>query len=216
MERVVPRDRASLERAAALFAAAPRDLFVYPRLELDKDLARGQELTSPEIVPSKDEPLLVLDIDRGNHARVLAADGLTFDIDRKYLVDQPAGTPALPARPRALSPTLDVLRLGALLPPGGKSEYDKAREARQKCLDKAWEPYRRQLPTVTHQSDVEVVFRKTAAESRIEEAGLKAMDKACGTELAFAKKVEGMRTKVLAAVEVSRVPLLATARANFK
>lgn len=50
-------DRASAELSAKIFAAAPADLFVYPDLDLDADLARGG---NGHDVPKKNEPLLVI------------------------------------------------------------------------------------------------------------------------------------------------------------
>jgi hypothetical protein len=215
--RVTPHSRASLELAATVFGTAPRELFVTPKLELDGDLAAATGLGPKATLPAKGEPLLILGI-ASEQATVLAADGLVFRVPTKYLVALPEGAAALPAKPRPIEPSTKIETVAGLLPASDKSfaAYNKQREARDKCRERAFAPYGRQLPSISRPGGVDVVIIKNAAYNRIEDAGNAAMDKQCGTDEAFAKKTEGMRVKMLAAFEASRPALLSTATASFK
>jgi len=217
VHRVTRLDRAGLELAAALFAAAPHELFVTPKLALDADLAHALGVTAAGTFPAKGEPLLVLDNDR-DRATVLTADGLTFQLERKHLVDLGAGSPVVPAKPRPIAAATKIETVGAMLPKTDKglTAFHEAVAQRQKCRDAAWAPYGRQLPTITRPAGVDLVIVTNPAYDRIEAAGNAAMDRTCGTDEAFAKKTEGMRVKMLAAFEASRQALLATATASFK
>jgi len=97
----------------------------------------------------------------------------------------------------------------------GDAHYAQVKQ-REACLDRAWEPYRRQLPSYTRPAGVDIVVYKSARTNQIEEAGQRAMDKQCGTSEAFAKKTEATRAKLAIEVEKTRAKLLAEATANLK
>jgi hypothetical protein len=87
-----------------LFLAAPRALFVFPKLDLDGATARfdarireppgAAAPVDPIDYPKKDEPVLRLG------AQVLAADGNLYQVAWNELAAAPSGPPPLPTTPR--------------------------------------------------------------------------------------------------------------------
>ena len=202
---------AAAERAARVFAAVPKQALVYAKLTFDKDLGGGDGY------PVKNEPLVLLGIDRGR-ATVLTADGKRFYVKSTHVVLAPDGPVAIPAAPRPAADR-DIYGTIAMLAPAQQKlgEAHRARvKARDACLDRAWEPYRRQLPSYTRPAGVSVVVYKSARTKQIEEAGQRAMDSKCGTDTAFAKKTEATRKQLAREVEKTRAKLLAVATANLK
>lgn len=207
------RDHSHSELTAKLWAAAPKQVFVYSKLDLDKDIASG----SSEAFPKKSEPMLVLDVDQ-SRAEVLTADGLRFHVKLTHLLLKPDGEAVLPAAPRPLR-KLDIGGAISLLPPSAKglvTAREKRLDAYEKCVDRTWAPYGRQLPTITRPSGVDVVYYESARTKNIRAAGEAAVDRACGTDEQQAKRTEAERVKMLAEVEKARVKLLAVALAGWR
>jgi hypothetical protein len=207
------RDHAHAELTAKLFAAASRDVLVYAKLDLDKDIASG----GADEYPKKNEPLLVLGID-GQRAEVLTADGLRFHVKQSHLLLQPEGPLAIPAAPRSLG-KLDIGRLIPLLPPSAKSlatAREKRLAAYDKCVDRTWAPYGRQLPRITRPSGVDIVVYESARTKNIRAAGERAVERACGSDAQRSKLTEAERAKMAAAVDKDRARLLAVATANLR
>jgi hypothetical protein len=206
-----PDSYAGLERDARVFAAVPKQALVYAKLTFDKDIGGGDGY------PVKNEPLVLLGLDR-ERATVMTADGLKFQVKATHVVLAPDGPVELPKAPRG-DRKRDIGGTIAMLAPAqkklGEAHYAQVKK-REACLDRAWEPYRRQLPSFSRPANVEVVVYKSARTKQIEEAGDRAMVKACGTDAAFQKRSEATRVKLALEVEKSRVKLLAEATANLK
>ncbi len=198
------------ELQARVFAAMPKQALVYAKLTFDKDIGGGDGF------PVKNEPLVLLGLEHES-ATVLTADGLRFHVKASHVVLAPDGPVAIPTAPRPLGKR-EIGDTIALLGPSqkklGEAHWAKVK-ARDACLDRAWEPYRRQLPTIVRPSNVDVVVYKSAHTKGIEEAGQRAMDKQCGTDEAFAKQTEATRVKLTAEVEKTRAKLLAQATTNL-
>jgi hypothetical protein len=206
-----PDNYAEAERAARVFAAVPKQALVYAKLTFDKDIGGGDGY------PVKNEPLALIGLDR-ERATVLTADGMRFQVKASHVLLAPDGPVAVPAAPRPLR-KLEIGGTIAMLSPAqkklGEAHYARVK-ARDACLDRAWEPYRRQLPTYTRPAGVDIVVYKSARTKNIEEAGQRAMNAKCGTDAAFAKKTEATRVKLAAEVEKTRAKLLVQATANLK
>jgi len=204
-------NHAEAEHGARVFAAVPKQALVYAKLTFDKDLGGGDGY------PVKNEPLVLLDLDRGS-AKVMTADGLRFQVKASHVVLAPDGPIAVPTAPRPMR-KLDIGGTIAMLPPTdkklGEAHWAKVK-ARDACIDRAWEPYRRQLPTYTRPAGVEVVVYKSARTKNIEEAGDRAIIKQCGSREAFEKQTEATRVKLAERVEKARAKLLAQATATLK
>jgi hypothetical protein len=212
-ELTATRDYAHAELTAKLFAAAPQDAFVYAKLDLDKDIASGPS----DAFPKKGEPLLVLEANNGR-AEVLAADGLRYHVKSTHVLLAPDGEPAIPAAPRPLG-KLGIGSVMALLPPSAKgmiTAHEKRIDAHEKCVDRVWAPYGRQLPTITRPSGVDIVYYESARTKNIRAAGNAAVDRKCGTREAQDKKTEATRVKMLAEVDKARAKLLVIATASLR
>lgn len=88
----------------AIFLSAPKELFVFPKFNMDKSVAevlggsgssRDKNAPAPEY-PKENEPLLLLQ----KSGVVMAADGAMFRVNMKDLQADPGGAVALPAAPR--------------------------------------------------------------------------------------------------------------------
>jgi len=202
-------DEAAL--AAKVFAAVPKQALVYAKLTFDKDIGGGDGF------PVKNEPLVLLDL-QNERATVMTADGMRFQVKSSHVVLAPDGPVETPTKTRPLK-KLEIGATIAMLSPAqkklGEAHYAQVKH-REACLDRAWEPYRRQLPSYTRPAGVDIVVYKSARTNQIEEAGQRAMDKQCGTSEAFAKKTEATRAKLAIEVEKTRAKLLAEATANLK
>jgi hypothetical protein len=198
------------EQAARVFAAVPKQALVYAKLTFDKDIGGGDGF------PVKNEPLVVLGLEN-ERATVMTADGMRFHVKTTHLLLAPDGATAVPSQPRPLQ-KLDIGGVISLLSPSqkklGEAHWAKVK-AREACQDRAWEPYRRQLPSISRPSNVDIVVVKSAHTKAIEEAGERAIEKQCGTDDAFEKKTEAERVKLAVEVEKNRVKLLAVATANL-
>lgn len=205
--------------SSKLFAATPKSLLVYAKLDLDKELASAYGHGTG--YPQKDEPLVLIGLRRNDRALVMAADGLQFELLRKYLVDAPSGPVALPVEPRTLAADLGAETVWKLSPPSAKA-IREAFEAREKkhdaCADRVWAPYERQLDGATwrvNSGNGNSVTVESPRAQQISDAGERAIDAACGSEDARANDKEATRVKLLAEIEKERRTLLGAARAGF-
>jgi hypothetical protein len=203
---------AEAAHVAKVFAIVPKQALVYAKLTFDKDLGGGEGW------PVKNEPLVLLDL-QNERATVLTADGMKLHVKSSHLVLSPDGPMAIPAAPRPVAKRTNIGATINMLPPAqeklGAVHWAKVKN-RDACLDRAWEPYRRQLPSYTRPAGVDIVVYKSARTKQIEEAGERAMVKKCGTIEAFTKKTEALHAKLAIEVEKSRAKLLAEATANLK
>jgi len=199
------------EHAARVFAAVPKQALVYAKLTFDKDIGGGDGF------PVKNEPLVLLGLEN-ERATVMTADGMKFYVKPSHLVLVPDGPIEIPTKPRA-GKQRDIGATIAMLAPAqkklGEAHYAQVKH-REACQDRAWEPFRRQLPSYTRPAGVDVIVVKSARTQQIEEAGERAMDKQCGSNDAFAKKTDATRAKLAIEVEKTRAKLLAEATANLK
>lgn len=141
-----------------LFMNAPKQLFVYPKYDLDAKVAhvygaarRGGYTTNSfhpkvgaEAYPKANEPLLL--IGRG---QVLAADGSLFNVDMKDLADKPSGAAVLPSASRNPHLTWDHA-LYARAPEDEKAiaAYEKAKKDYDACEDRLWKPAEKQIDAI--------------------------------------------------------------------
>ncbi len=202
--------RVHAELIAKLFAAAPSEMFVYPDLDLDGDLAHpANGIGEPGNFPKKNEPLLVESA--GDHVRVVAADGLEFDIKATHLKLAPEGAAAPLAAPRPLNKKLELGTLEQLAPDNKLAKeiesYEKRRDA---CVDRVAAPYDRQITTVYVGN--EAITVDDAHTRNVRDAEDRAIIASCGSRESFEKQIEAYRLKMLAQVEKSRVALLQTAK----
>jgi hypothetical protein len=221
LARVRGKNYAGVQLAANLFSSAPKNMFVYPTIVLDSDLTSPtlSGLTMQEGTSLlAHEPLLLLDAKLGE---ILTADGLVIQVSPKYLSAKVPDVVELPTKPRPIS-TQEYTdawfdKLAVLLPPNAKSvtAYAKAKQQFEKCSTAAYAPYQRRLPSIERPGGVQLVVVKNAAYQRIEEAGSRAVDAACGTEEAFNAKLEKMRKSTIAEFESLRPALLEKVRARF-
>jgi hypothetical protein len=86
----------------AIFLSAPKELFVFPKFNMDKSVAevigggsRDKNAPAPEY-PKENEPLLLLN----KNGLVVASDGAVFRVNMKDLQADPGGAVAFPATPR--------------------------------------------------------------------------------------------------------------------
>lgn len=200
-----------------IFKAAPKELFVYSKLDLDKDIARSLQSGVEEQYPRKNEPLLVLDTNE-NHSTVMAADGLHYQVKTSHLLLKPDGAVALPAAPRALKKDASFSTVLSLMPPAAKPIYE-AHQARMKkyddCADRVWAPYEKQLPSISAPAGAQYIVIESARTKQIKEAGNRAIDKQCGTSAMLDKDKDSTRIKLLGEVEKERVKLLAQAKPSL-
>jgi hypothetical protein len=212
-DRVSLVDRADAELAAALFAAAPSELFVYPTLDLDAELAHSLDPIDPSLSLRKNEPVLILALKK-EQATVLAQDGARFELKVSRLASAPDGAAAPLTAPRALAKDTKIAKLVALLSEKSKAPstaYEAAARKRDDCIARVSAPYDRQLPTFTAPADAEVIVVSSPGVRAIEEARDRAVDRACGSEEAWEKKTEVMRGKMQVAVEAERGALFSSA-----
>ena len=202
--------RTHAELIAKIFAAAPAGIFVYPDLDLDGDLARpANGIGEPGNFPKKNEPLLVESA--GEHVRVVAADGLEYDIKATHLKLAPEGSAAPLASPRPLNKKLELGTLEQLAPDNKlEKEIDAYSKRRDTCVDRVAAPYDRQITTVYVGN--EAITVDDAHTRNIRDAEDRAIIASCGSRESFEKQIEAYRVKMLAQVEKSRVALLQTAK----
>ncbi|MBV8758881.1 MAG: hypothetical protein JO257_16460 [Deltaproteobacteria bacterium] len=202
--------RVHAELIAKLFAAAPAGIFVYPDLDLDGDLARpANGMGEPGNFPKKNEPLLVESA--GDHVRVVAADGLEFDIKATHLKLEPEGAAAPLAAPRPLNKKLELGTLEQLAPDNKLAkEIDSYEKRHDACVDRVAAPYDRQITTVYVGN--EAITVDDAHTRNVRDAEDRAIIASCGSRESFEKQIEAYRQKMLAQVEKSRVALLQTAK----
>lgn len=200
-------DRKGLEARATVFAAAPRAAFVAPSRDLDEAMAKS---SYSNLFPKEGEPLLIL-AENQDATSVFAADGTLFTVRTKDL----GGTPELaklPGEPRAWPADMKMDELAGLAPTSSKTaaSYYKAVNARERCADRVWEPYRRSMTFVGN------IVIENAAYHRAQDQGNRAINKKCGTQDALAKKQEAARKILHRELEASRPKLLAAARPSWQ
>lgn len=208
--------------AAKLFASAPKPLFVYSKLDLDKDIATNLDgLATEGAFPRKNEAVLVLGFRGSDHAEVLTADGLQFSVKTSHLLLKPEGAVALPSSPRRLKKDLRFEYVLNLMPASAKSikaGYDARNKKYSDCADRVWKPYGKQLDgavwTIRSSNGPDVHVESPRAQ-KIKDAGDAAIAKQCGSDEALRKDEEATRQKILAAVEKERDRLLAQAERKF-
>lgn len=205
--------RAHAELIAKLFATAPAEMFVYPDLDLDGDLARPVSgMAEPGNFPKKNEPLLVESA--GEHVRVVAADGFEFDIKATHLALAPEGAAAPLSSPRPLAKNSSLGNLEQLSPDKKlEKEIDAMSKRRDACVDRVAAPYDRQVPTVYVGN--EAITVDDARTRNIRDAEDNAIIRACGSREAYEKQLEVYRVKLLAQVEKSRAALLVSAKPHI-
>lgn len=202
-------NRAHAELIAKVFAAAPADAFVYPNIDLDGDVANGG---NGHDYPKKNEPLLVLSA--GDHVRVLAQDGFSFDVKATHIVLAPEGGAAPLAVPRPLDKKTELGTLEQLDPDKTLAKnLDAFTKKRDACVDRVAAPYDRQVPTVYVGN--EAITVDDARTRSIRDAEDRAIIHSCGSRESWEKQVEATRVKILAQVEKSRASLLAASRPHL-
>jgi len=207
------KSHAHAELIAKLFATAPAEMFVYPDLDLDGDLAHpASGMGEPGNFPKKNEPLLVESA--GEHVRVVAADGMEFDIKATHLALAPEGAAAPLAAPRPLAKKLGLGDLEPLSPDKKlENEIDAMSKRRDTCVDRVAAPYDRQITTVY--VGHEAITVDDAHTRNVRDAEDNAIIRACGSREAYEKQLEVYRVKLLAQVEKSRAALLVTAKPHI-
>lgn len=204
-----------------LFASAPKELFVYSKLDLDKDVARlNSGYVDSEIWPKKNEPMLLLGINN-DHANVLTADGVRYSLKVSHLLPAPDGSVAKASAPRPLKKTVDYGDLTRMAPPSAKSiadAYGSRMKKYDSCADRVWKPFGKKLDgarwTVRSASGNTTTVESPRAQ-QIREQGQKAIDKSCGSDEKLRKDKETTRLKILAEVEKERAKLLSKANSRF-
>lgn len=202
---------------AKLFSSVPKGLFVYSKMDLDKDLAQSHSPRARgDAFPVKNEAMLLLSWSEGE-SMVLTADGLRFKVKSTALVEAPEGTAVLPSSPRPLGGEVHYTDALNLTPPSAKGIAD-AYDAREKkyiaCADKVWAPFGKQVQGASWTIDGEAGDRsriETPRAKKIRAAGAAAIAKKCGTNEARQKDRETTRKKLLAAVEAERAKVLSDA-----
>lgn len=125
----------------AVFLSAPKELFVFPKFNMDKSVAeivgggfsRDPKAPAPEY-PKENEPLLLIQ----KSGLVVASDGALFRVNMKDLQADPGGAVVLPSRPRNTWLSFDQ----ALRSKGPEDEraiaaWKKAEDAVDDCDDRA-------------------------------------------------------------------------------
>lgn len=202
--------------AARLFGAAPSSLFVYPKLDLDGEIARALD-SANEAFPKKGEPLLILEENR-DRVSALAADGLRFDIKKSHLLLAADGGPAPLAAPRPLKKDASWEMVSAMAPPSAKKvkdAYDAREDKFQSCVNRVWAPYGARLDgaiwTISTAGQQDVSIESPRAR-KIRNEGNAAVRKACGSEESRKTDQEATRVKLLAAIEKERLVLFDAAK----
>ncbi len=209
------REKAQL--TAKLFATAPRELFVFPKADLDEEMAALRSAgIEKQSGLKKNEPLLLLSL--GDRAEVVTADGVRYSLKASYIRPAPEGAIAIPSTPRRLLKDTAFGELMGMAPPSTKQllAAHEAKVARyDACAEKAWEPYSRQLDGATwtlRDSRGGSVTVESSRASRIRDEGDAAISRACGSTEAQEREQERVRVQLLGEVERDRQKLLATAR----
>lgn len=208
-------ESSSLRAVATLFERAPQPLFVYINRALEQDMVKGGFM--PGQVPQLGEPLLVFwpSREKGDPVTVLTADGAQFDVPAEYLTATPPAQVTLPAAPRALDPHTDIFDLHALADSATLTRFTAIEDAWKACRGRAWAPFERQLPRISIKSGSRVIEVKNARYHQIEDAGERAMDKACGTYAQLRPKLDAVSAAVLTSVATTRQAMLAKVKARF-
>nr|HEX4318243.1 hypothetical protein [Kofleriaceae bacterium] len=203
--------RAHAELAAKLFATAPAGLFVYPDLDLDKELAQPEGPAGDASFPNKNEPLLL--VSGGERAIVLAQDGLEYQVKSSHLVLAPAdGGAALLAAPRPLRANLDIYALEAFNSDDkAVAQLDAFEKKYSTCVDQVAEPYERQIPRVVASDGTSIELENSHTRG-IRDAEDTAIIHACGSRDAHDKGRDKFRAKFAAAADKTRAALFAAAK----
>lgn len=192
--------------AQAVFANAPKQLFVFPAFDFDK--ASASQLPSNyknTEYPKKNEPMLV--IGRG---WVVGADGSAWRVSRdSYLRLSPDGPVAIPERARNL-----YQRYSSALANRGPEDaraikaYERAVKRNSKCIDRVWRPVERRIdrirsrrPTLWRLRKIRIL--KDRAEARAY--------RSCGTKR-LGKMKERLHKRMMRTRTARRTALLARLR----
>jgi len=207
---------------AGLWAAAPAQLLVYIRRDLDSGNAAlirwdtngdGDDVwptkEAPAVAyPAKGEPVLSLG---GNH--VLTADGLVFEVRAEDIVDAPVGALAFPADARDPQATFaQSLAVAGADDAAITGDVDKARTKYSACFDKAWGPTATKILALKERGGItEAEQAKMDAMNR--SATAKA-EKKCGLA-GLLKKQDAAWVKLIKSRTARRAKLLADVKARL-
>jgi hypothetical protein len=170
-----------------LFMTAPKQLFVFPKYDLDGKVAKlyatakrggysyssGKSPWHPkapaEAFPKANEPLLLL-----ASGQALAADGSIFNVEMKDVTDKPSGAVVIPASARNPHLTWDHA-VHARGPEDDKvyQAYEKAVKDYDACNDRVWKPAEKQIEAIRarpwwQQSEGQIQQIKDAASASVD------------------------------------------------
>jgi hypothetical protein len=202
------RDAADL--SAKIFASAPAAMFVYPDIDLDRDVASGG---NGHDFPRKNEPLLVVG-HVTNGMSVLAQDGMLFEVEESHLALAPDGTPKLLTAPRPLAKDTSISTLEDLDPDKSLGKQLDAQDAkRNACVDRVADPYERQVP-VAYVGGEKITI-ENAHTRALADAEDSAIIRACGSRESWGKHYEAVRLQILAQVEKARIARFPAAKPHL-
>ncbi|MBK8251404.1 MAG: hypothetical protein IPK82_01885 [Polyangiaceae bacterium] len=124
----------------AIFMSAPKELFVFPKFNMDKSVAEviggsnnAKGAPAPEY-PKENEPLLMIN----RNGWVMGIDGAIYRVNMKDLQADPSGAVAIPAAPRNTALSFDQA-VKARGPEDAKAyaAWEKANKDADGCYDRA-------------------------------------------------------------------------------
>ena len=222
-KRLTALNYAGMEAAMTAFANKERLRYLTADLNDRKDavvsrgMHNGQPLADDSVHLQKGESVLYLRRANMNvfgvkPALVLTADGLSFEVNPKFLMSDPSGKTLLQA-PRTLNAALSIEQVLALLPEGSQTQQEHMTMTTKfrKCKERAWAPFEKRLPSVSRPGGVTVVVVKNAAYLRIEEAGQRASAAQCGTDDKFKERQRKLRASAIKEIDAKRAEWLKAA-----
>lgn len=215
---------AAMTLTSDLFAAAPRQAFVYAKTNVDAAIAKVVRGPFLSPFPVKDEPLLLLGFERGD-ATVLTADGGVLTMKRGWLSAAPEGRPAIPAAPRALQAKLEVESLASMHPQRGKAlllDLARVDDQHTKCSARVWAGYDKRLDAevwTVRRGGREITIESPRYSAIMDEAE-RATEATCGKAGTDSPKVLALRqragTILRAEIDAERKALFERATARFR
>lgn len=201
-----------------LFMKAPKQLFAYIKFDMDEASAQSQfgaysSKKKSIRYPKANEPVLVLN-GGGNRpkVRVMTADGDTYLIKEKHLLDAPRGKVVLPKRVRHTDQNASTALTYAA--PADK-KYTKRHYALSKrvndCMDRRWRPYQRQIDALRRGPWSKHRAMRIASVKR---RGNNAVDRACKPQRIYKSK-ERLRKILIKTRTKRRNKALAQVRKRF-
>ncbi len=134
---------------AAVYEAAPRQLFVFPKFDLDEKSAKAFHGGKTVEGPRKDEPLLKVDKDF-----YVSADAELFRISADYIVARPLGPPQVPARVRNNELEIDdAINSAGPEDQAAVAAFTRGRQSFEECKKRIWEDPFRQLSSLREGPD---------------------------------------------------------------